>query len=126
MRKQRPSVCARCQFSINSAFLSFTVIGIVTGCIYGLTATGLVVTYTTSGIFNFAHGAIGMAAAYTYWQFHVGWGWPTIPSPILSLTTSSRTGPGTAWFTSGPTFMPSSRTMAKWTGSRQATLLSVE
>jgi ABC-type branched-subunit amino acid transport system ATPase component/branched-subunit amino acid ABC-type transport system permease component len=68
-----------------SAFLTFTVIGIVTGCIYGLTAAGLVVTYTTSGIFNFAHGAIGMAAAYTYWQFHVGWGWPTIPALIVVL-----------------------------------------
>ncbi|MBA3655665.1 MAG: branched-chain amino acid ABC transporter permease, partial [Actinobacteria bacterium] len=68
-----------------SAFLSFTVIGIVTGCIYGLTASGLVVTYTTSGIFNFAHGAIGMAAAYTYWQFHVGWGWPTLPSLVVVL-----------------------------------------
>src|SRR2546421_12255691 len=68
-----------------SAFLSFTVIGIVTGCIYGLTASGLVVTYTTSGIFNFAHGAIGMAAAYTYWQFHVGWGWPTLPALLIVL-----------------------------------------
>jgi ABC-type branched-subunit amino acid transport system ATPase component/branched-subunit amino acid ABC-type transport system permease component len=68
-----------------SAFLSFTVIGIVTGCIYGLTASGLVVTYTTSGIFNFAHGAIGMAAAYMYWQFHIGWGWPTVPSLVIVL-----------------------------------------
>ena len=68
-----------------SAFLTFTVIGIVTGCIYGLTASGLVVTYTTSGIFNFAHGAIGMVAAYTYWQFHIGWHWPTIPSLVVVL-----------------------------------------
>ena len=58
------------------ALLSYTIVGLVTGCIYALTATGLVVTYTTSGIFNFAHGAIGMMAAFSYWQLTVPWGWP--------------------------------------------------
>jgi branched-chain amino acid transport system permease protein len=38
---------------------------------------GLVVTYTTSGVFNFAHGAFGMMAAFTYWQFTEAWGLPT-------------------------------------------------
>jgi branched-chain amino acid transport system permease protein len=69
-----------------SAFLSYTIVGLVTGCIYALTATGLVVTYTTSGIFNFAHGAIGMVAAFTYWQLTVGWGWPVwlaLPAVLL-------------------------------------------
>ena len=59
-----------------TVFLDYTVLGIVIGCIYALTSTGLVVTYTTTGIFNFAHGAIGMISAYTYWQFSIGWGWP--------------------------------------------------
>ena len=59
-----------------TAFLSFTVVGIATGAIYALTATGLVVTYQTSGIFNFAHGAIGMLAAFTYWELTVQHGWP--------------------------------------------------
>lgn len=68
-----------------SIFLSFTVIGLVAGCIYALTATGLVVTYTTSGIFNFAHGAIGMFAAFSYWQVHVAWGVPTPLALILIL-----------------------------------------
>ena len=57
-----------------TTFLALTTLGIVVGCIYGLTATGLVVTYTTSGIFNFAHGAIGMMGAFTYWQLSVAWG----------------------------------------------------
>ncbi|MEO6204996.1 MAG: ABC transporter permease [Mycobacteriales bacterium] len=59
-----------------TTFLAFLTTGLVLGCIYALTATGLVVTYMTSGIFNFAHGAIGMIAAFTYWQFSVAWGWP--------------------------------------------------
>jgi branched-chain amino acid transport system permease protein len=62
--------------------LQLTVVGLVTGCVYALTATGLVVTYTTSGIFNFAHGAIGMLGAFTYWQLTVAWGWP-VPLALL-------------------------------------------
>ncbi|HWT44411.1 MAG TPA: ABC transporter permease, partial [Vicinamibacterales bacterium] len=34
---------------------------------------GLVVTYTTTGIFNFSHGAIAMVAAYMFWQLWRGW-----------------------------------------------------
>ena len=52
-------------------FLQFTVVGLTVGCIYALTATGLTVTYITSGIFNFAHGAVGMIAAFTYWELTV-------------------------------------------------------
>ncbi len=56
-----------------SLFISLTVIGLATGAIYALIATGLVVTYTTTGVFNFAHGAIGMAGAFVYWQLWQGW-----------------------------------------------------
>lgn len=62
-----------------TTFLALTLVGLVVGCIYALTACGLVVTYTTSGVFNFAHGAIGMLAAFTYWQFSVDWG---LPAPL--------------------------------------------
>lgn len=51
-----------------SAFWSYTVVGIATGAIYAVTASGLVVTYATTGVFNFAHGAIGMFAAFSYWE----------------------------------------------------------
>jgi branched-chain amino acid transport system permease protein len=66
-------------------FLTFTVLGLVIGCIYGLTASGLVVTYTTSGIFNFAHGAVGMFGAYTYWQLTVAWHWPRLLALLVIL-----------------------------------------
>jgi branched-chain amino acid transport system permease protein len=56
--------------------LSYTVLGLSTAAIFALAASGLVLTYTTTGIFNFAHGAIGMLGAFTYWQLHVEWGWP--------------------------------------------------
>jgi branched-chain amino acid transport system permease protein len=65
-----------------TTFLSFTIVGIVVGCIYALTSTGLVVTYITSGIFNFAHGAIGMVAAFAYWELTVKEHWP-VPLALL-------------------------------------------
>ena len=62
-------------------FLSLLVTGVVTGSIYAVTASGLVVTYNATGVFNFAHGAVGMFLAYLYWQLWQGWGW----DPVLSL-----------------------------------------
>lgn len=59
-----------------SEFLSFTIVGIVTGSVYAVAASGLVLTYVTSGIFNIAHGAIGMLMAFTYWELRVHQGWP--------------------------------------------------
>ena len=64
-------------------FLTFTIAGLSTAAIYAVAASGLVVTYTTSGIFNFAQGAFGMMAAFAYWQVNQGWGVPVIPSVIL-------------------------------------------
>src|ERR1700733_6867508 len=55
------------------AFLEFTIIGLVLGSAYAVAASGLVVTYSTSGIFNIAHGAIGMFMAFVYWQLSVPW-----------------------------------------------------
>jgi branched-chain amino acid transport system permease protein len=56
-------------------FIGYTVAGLAIGAIYAIAATGLVVTYTTSGVFNFAHGATGMLAAFMYWQFRVAMHW---------------------------------------------------
>ncbi|MCW2601584.1 MAG: livH 4 [Frankiales bacterium] len=66
-------------------FLALTVTGLVTGCLYALTASGLVVTYTTSGIFNFAHGAIGMLAAFSYWELTASQGMPGLPALLLTV-----------------------------------------
>lgn len=56
--------------------LRLTVLGLSTASIFALAGSGLVLTYTTTGVFNFAHGAIGMLGAFAYWQLQVGWGWP--------------------------------------------------
>lgn len=68
-----------------TSFLAFTIIGLVIGCLYAVTALGLVVTYTTSGVFNFAHGAIGMVAAFAYWELRVNQGWPAPVALVVVL-----------------------------------------
>jgi len=60
------------------AFWPFVIAGLTSGSIYGLAAMGLVLTYKTSGIFNFAHGAIAAGAAYIFYELHTkhGVAWP--------------------------------------------------
>lgn len=66
-------------------FLTFTVLGLVLGAVYAIAASGLVLTYNTSGVFNFAHGAQAMLGAFMYWQLSVGWGLPVWLALVLTL-----------------------------------------
>ncbi|HEX2578544.1 MAG TPA: ABC transporter permease [Aquihabitans sp.] len=66
--------------------LSLLVLGLVSASLYAVAASGLVVTYTTSGIFNFAHGAVAMVSAFVYWQLSSPEAWD-LPVPLaLALT----------------------------------------
>lgn len=66
-------------------FFSLVVSGAVTGAIYSIMASGLVLTYQTSGIFNFGHGAIAFAVAYFYFQLNTGQDLHWIPSLIIAV-----------------------------------------
>lgn len=75
-------------------FLAFTVIGIVAGSTYAIAASGLVLTYATSNVFNIAHGAVGMVLTFLYWEVSVNRGWPVwaalpfillVAAPVLGL-----------------------------------------
>jgi branched-subunit amino acid ABC-type transport system permease component len=59
-------------------YLPYIVVGLGAGSVYAIAAMGLVVTYKTSGVFNFAHGAVGMAATYVFYSLRVDAGWPTL------------------------------------------------
>ncbi len=63
----------------------FTIGGLAAAGIYAISASGLTLTYTTTGIFNWAHGAVGMICAFAYWQMSIGWGWPVLLSMLLCL-----------------------------------------
>lgn len=58
-------------------FIVFLIAGITSGVLFALAASGLVLTYTTSGIFNFAHGGVAMLAAFVFYQMTQEWMWPT-------------------------------------------------
>ncbi len=65
-------------------FLAYTVLGLCLGSVYAIAATGLVVTYSTSGVFNIAHGGVATMSALVYWQLRFGWG---VPTPLAIIFT---------------------------------------
>ena len=67
--------------SENMATALFT--GLAIGALYALYATGIVVVYTTTGIFNFAQAAVAAFCAYLYWQFRVDWHWAAVPALLV-------------------------------------------
>src|SRR4051812_36347553 len=67
------------------SLIPFLIVGLVSGSVYALTATGLVLTYKTSGIFNFAYGAIAAAAVYLFYNLHVDHGLPWPLAGFISV-----------------------------------------
>jgi branched-chain amino acid transport system permease protein len=53
---------------------TYIVAGVVVGSIYAIASLGLVLTYTSSRIFNFAQGAISFFVAVTFYRAVVAWG----------------------------------------------------
>lgn len=66
-------------------WLPFIVSGLVVGSIYAIAAMGLVVTYRTTGLFSFAHGATGMAVAYAFYSLRENLDLPTWLAFVLAL-----------------------------------------
>jgi ABC-type branched-subunit amino acid transport system ATPase component/branched-subunit amino acid ABC-type transport system permease component len=61
-----------------NSFLPFVIAGLVSGAVYGLAGTGLVLTYKTTGIFNFAYGSLATVGVMVFYWLHVteGLAWP--------------------------------------------------
>jgi branched-subunit amino acid ABC-type transport system permease component len=68
-----------------NAWLPFVISGVVVGSVYAIAAMGLVVTYRTTGLFNFAHGAVGMVVAYAFYQLRTEWHVPTALAIAIAL-----------------------------------------
>lgn len=66
-------------------FLTYVIPGIADGSIYALCALGLVLTYKTSGVFNFAHGAVAAASAYAFYSLRIVHGLPWPVAFLLAL-----------------------------------------
>ena len=80
-----------------SSFIAYTIFGLFSGAAYAIAASGLVLTYATTRVFNIAHGAFGMLLAYLFWDFSVNQGLPIWLSLILVLLVVA---PAIGWFIS--------------------------
>ncbi|UQX03884.1 ATP-binding cassette domain-containing protein [Streptomyces sp. RerS4] len=74
--------------------LVFVLSGLVSGALYALLATGLVLSYSASGLFNFAHGATAYLCALTFYELHSGLGWSAVPAALLVVCVLA---PGLGW-----------------------------
>jgi len=68
-----------------SKFLTLLISGGASGAIFAIMASGIVLTYETTGIFNFGHGAVAFATAFLFWELHTGGHWPLVPAAIVSI-----------------------------------------
>lgn len=66
-------------------YVQVALLGIIVGCVYALSATGVVLTYSATGVFNIAHFAIGLLAGYLAWQCNGVWGIPLVLTVPLVL-----------------------------------------
>ncbi|HET7690779.1 MAG TPA: ABC transporter permease [Nocardioidaceae bacterium] len=67
------------------SLLSYTVIGLFTGAAYAIAASGLVLTYSTTRVFNVAHGAFGRVFAFVFWDLSQRQGIPQLIALLMVL-----------------------------------------
>jgi branched-chain amino acid transport system permease protein len=63
----------------------FIIAGFALGSVYALAATGVVLTYVSSGVLNFAFASLAFFVARFYYWLNTQHGWPILPSALLSL-----------------------------------------
>lgn len=75
-------------------FLNLVLSGAVSGALYALIASGLSLTYATTGIFNLGFGGVAFTSAFLYFELHSGLGWPVLPAAAVTLVV---VGPLLGW-----------------------------
>ncbi|MGH9098792.1 MAG: ABC transporter permease subunit, partial [Acidimicrobiales bacterium] len=71
--------------------LGFAVPGVPYGCAYAVFAVGLVLTYQTTGVFNFGYGAQAYASAFVFAWLVDDHAWPVWGAFVLAVVVL---GPG--------------------------------
>lgn len=69
--------------------LNYALAGLGLGAIAALSGVGLLITYRATGVFNIAHGAIAMMAAYFFWQLTDQWGLSSWLSALIVLVVAA-------------------------------------
>lgn len=65
--------------------LQYLIAGLVIGGIYSLASSGLVITYVSAGVLNFAFGSFAFVVARMYYWLHIQHEWPLLPSVLLCM-----------------------------------------
>ncbi len=65
--------------------LQYVIAGLALGGIYAIASAGLVITYVSSGILNFAFGALAYFVARFYYFLHTQHGWGILPSAVVAI-----------------------------------------
>jgi branched-chain amino acid transport system permease protein len=65
--------------------LGYIFAGIALGSIYAIAAAGIVVTYVSSGVLNFAFGSIAFFLARFYYFLNTQQGWDQVPAVVVSV-----------------------------------------
>lgn len=64
---------------------AYVIAGLVLGGVYAISALGLTLTYTSSRIFNFGHGAIAFWVASCYYQLNTRMGWSAEQAAFVAV-----------------------------------------
>src|SRR3954470_6464250 len=100
--------------------LDYALAGLGLGAIAALSGVGLLVTYRATGVFNVAHGAIAMMAAYLFWLFTDQWG---LPVSVAALTVVAVIAPAFGVALERVVFRPLQRRHARPAESLVATIV---
>jgi len=68
-----------------STVTQYVLAGLALGSIYAIAATGLVVTYVSAGVLNFAFGSMAYVVARFYFWLNSQHGWPTTTAGAVSI-----------------------------------------
>lgn len=64
--------------------LGYVLSGLVTGAIFAIMGSGLTLSYAATGVFNFAHGALGFLSALLFYELNTAAGLPAWLSALVS------------------------------------------
>ena len=82
--------------------LGYIFAGIALGSIYAIAASGLVVTYISSGVLNFAFGSMAYFLARFYYYLNTQEHWSTLPSVLVAVGVAGpASAPSCTWCCSG-------------------------
>jgi sulfate-transporting ATPase len=75
-----------------SEALRVAILGLGLGAMYTLAAQGLILIYRGSGVMNFAQGAVGICAAYLWYELYQSLGWPYLGALAAALVAALAIG----------------------------------